>query len=181
MKARLLTLILSWSLVSFAQKTDLKVTQLYIIGTVHFPTEKINADTIYRTILKIKPDLILIDAGSKNFNNDYSFKKTYDENEWNACIRYKTNFPKTDFRPYDIVQRNEKTKQLEINGNNPATAFIFQKDFSNELIKIQSEIWKRYTYLNDALNYYSDKTLKEINCQVTDNLVSERQFYQYKN
>ncbi len=121
-----------------------------------------------------------MEAGSQNFNNDYSFKKTYDENEWNACIKYRTTFPKTDFRPYDIEQRNEKRRQLGINGNNPASTFIFQKDSLSELTKIQTGIWRRYTYLSDTLNYYSDKTLKEINCQATDNLVSERQFYQYK-
>ena len=124
MKPILLLLLFSWSFVAFSQKMGIKKTQLYVIGTVHFPTEKITADTIFNVLLKIMPEVILMEAGSQNFNNDYSFKKTYHENEWNACIKYKTYFPKADFRPYDIEQRNNKRKQLGINGNNPASTLI---------------------------------------------------------
>ncbi len=53
MKARLLTLLLSSSLVAFSQKAEITRTRLYIIGTIHFPSEKITADTIAMQFLKL--------------------------------------------------------------------------------------------------------------------------------
>lgn len=180
MKSILLFLFLIFSLSAFSQKKETRKTMLYVIGSVHFPTKNINADTIYNAILTVKPDLILMEAGSQDFNKDYTFKKYFDENEYNAILKYKSKFPKTNIRPFDIEHRNEKRKRLGINGDNKASYFIDKRDSLHLLSTDQAEIWNKFVLVAEKLDLYSDKSLKEINCSTTDNLVSERQFYQYK-
>lgn len=155
-------------------------TELIIIGTVHFPTEHINEDTIYTILEKLKPDLILMESDMINFNSDFTFKNTYDENEWNAVVKYRTNFRNTLFRPIEFEGRNNYRKQNGIQNMDVVLNEINTLDSLNMLSEKHTKIWHRFIELSDALNGLDNHSLKAINSIATENLVRERQFYQYQ-
>lgn len=155
-------------------------TELTIIGTVHFPTKNINKDTIYSILENLKPDIILMESDMTNFNSDFTFKNTYDENEWNAIVKYRTNFKNTLFRPIEFEGRNDYRKQNGIQNSDVVLNEINVLDSLNILSEKHKKIWYRFVELSNSLNELDNNSLKEINSISTENLVRERQFYQYQ-
>jgi hypothetical protein len=155
-------------------------TELLIIGTVHFPTKQINADTIYSILENLKPDIILMESDMTNFNSDFTFKNTYDENEWNAIVKYRTNFKNTLFRPMEFEGRNNYRKENGIQNPDVVLNEINVLDSLNILSEKHKKIWYRFIELSNSLNELDNNSLKEINSISTENLVRERQFYQYQ-
>ena len=98
---RLLTIIFCLNSLLFNAQINNKKqkTELIIIGTTHFPTKQINKDTIYSILESLKPDIILMESDMTNFNSDFTFKNTYDENEWNAIVKYRTHL----VSPWNLV------------------------------------------------------------------------------
>ncbi|MFH6989291.1 hypothetical protein ACHRVW_16240 [Flavobacterium collinsii] len=177
----LLTILCLTSLFSNAQKNSkTKTPELIVIGTVHFPTKNINTDTIYKILENLKPDLILMESDKTNFNSDFTFKNTYDENEWNAVLKYKTNFKNTLFRPIEFEGRNDYRRQNGIQNTDAVFNEINTLDSLNILSAKHKKIWSRFIELSNSLNELDNSPLKEINSNATANLVSERQFYQYR-
>lgn len=175
-------LILVFFITSFtcnAQDKKQKL-DLIIIGTVHFPTKNINSDTIYKVLENLKPDVVLMESDQTNFNSDFSFKKSYDENEWNAVLKYKSNFKNTLFRPIEFEGRNEYRKLNGIVNVDDVFNKINVLDSLNILPEKHKKIWKRFVELAIALNDLDNGSLKEINTVSVENLVRERQFYQYQ-
>lgn len=155
-------------------------TELTIIGTVHFPTKLINEDTIYSILENLKPDVILMESDMTNFNSDFTFKNSYDENEWNAIVKYRTNFKNTLFRPIEFEGRNNYRKENGIQNTDVVLNEINLLDSLNILSKKHKQIWNRFIDLSNSLNELDHNSLKEINSIATENLVRERQFYQYQ-
>lgn len=179
---RLLTIIFCLNSLLFNAQINNKKqkTELIIIGTTHFPTKQINKDTIYSILESLKPDIILMESDMTNFNSDFTFKNTYDENEWSAIVKYRTNFNNTLIRPVEFEGRNNYRKENEI--QNPDVVFneINVLDSLNILTEKHKKIWNRFVELSNSLDELSDSSLKEINSISTGNLVGERQFYQYQ-
>ncbi|RYG19088.1 MAG: hypothetical protein EOO07_07565, partial [Chitinophagaceae bacterium] len=119
-------------------------TELTIIGTVHFPTKQINKDTIYAVLENLKPDLILMESDMTNFNSDFTFKSTYDENEWNAIAKYKSNFKNTLFRPIEFEGRNNYRKEQGIQNPDVVLIEINDLDSLNKLSEKHKKIWARF-------------------------------------
>ncbi|KIO52858.1 hypothetical protein [Flavobacterium hibernum] len=157
-----------------------KKPELIVIGTVHFPTKNINADTIYKVLENLKPDIVLMESDMTNFNSDFTFKKTYDENEWNAVLKYKANFKNTLFRPIEFEGRNDYRKQNGIQNSDAVVNEINTLDSLNTLSIKHKKIWNRFVDLSNSLNELDNSSLIEINSIATSNLVNERQFYQYQ-
>jgi hypothetical protein len=155
-------------------------TKLTILGTMHFPTEKINADSIYRVLKRVNPDFILMEADSSIFNPDFSFKKTFDENEYNAVIKYKKENPSVKIRPIEFEGRNEYRKSI---GLFPGASIVFKK--LNKLNKEklfdinEQKVWDRFGYfwsLSDSIN---NGNLQSLNSPSTDKIIDSLMNYQY--
>ncbi|MEM6377931.1 MAG: hypothetical protein AAF705_06945 [Bacteroidota bacterium] len=153
-------------------------TELIILGTVHFPTQNVNADSIFEILEQVKPDVILLESDHSNFNEDYTFKRTYKENEWMAAVKYRKRYPSTLFRPMELEGRNRIRKALGINGNNPVFNHIYY-----QRKRLSKEMRRDFRYserLSKELQGFGEANLRTINSVSTDNLVEERQFYVYK-
>ncbi|PBJ10214.1 hypothetical protein [Flavobacterium sp. ACN6] len=160
--------------------TNKKKSELIIIGTVHFPIKQINSDTIYSVLENLKPDIILMESDMTNFNSDYTFKKTYNENEWNAVVKYRNTHKNTLFRPIEFEGRNNYRIQNGIQNPDIVLNEINVLDSLNILSEKHKKIWNRFIELSNSLNELDNNSLKELNSISTDNLVKERQFYQYQ-
>lgn len=83
-------------------------TKLYIIGTVHKPSEKINSETFFNILTDINPDVILCEKDSVYFTEDFLFDsinvKPSNGNERNAVYKYEQE-NEVMLRPYDIEHR----------------------------------------------------------------------------
>lgn len=179
-KLLIITLCLT-SLICNGQLNNKKQkTELIVIGTVHFPTKNINTDTIYKVLENLKPDLILMESDMSNFNPDFTFKKTYNENEWNSVLKYRTNFKNTLFRPIEFEGRNDYRRQNGIENSDAVFNEINVLDSLSSLSAKHKKIWNRFIELSNSLNEFDNSTLKEINSNAVENLVNERQFYQYR-
>lgn len=179
-KLLLLTLCLASLFCNAQINNQKKNPELIIIGTIHFPTKNINADTIYKVLENLKPDIILMESDMTNFNSDFTFKHTYDENEWNAILKYKTNFKNTLFRPIEFEGRNDYRRQNGIENTDVVLNEINMLDSLNILSEKQKKIWFRFVELSSSLDELDNSSLREINLNSTENLVRERQFYQYQ-
>lgn len=176
----MITLFLNSLLFNAQAGNKQQKTELIIIGTVHFPTKQINEDTIYSILENLKPDLILMESDMTNFNPDFTFKNTYDENEWNAVVKYRANFKNTLFRPIEFEGRNNYRKENGIQNPDVVLNEINVLDSLNILPEKHKKIWNRFIELSNSLNELDNNSLKEINSVATENLVRERQFYQYQ-
>lgn len=84
-------------------------TELCIVGEVHEERTYMNSDSIYNILLKIKPDVILIELDSACFTSDFHFIYELDSLEGNqnkGTEKYRLQH-KVDLRPFDMSGRNE--------------------------------------------------------------------------
>jgi len=178
-KISLLSLTFCISLIAAGQIGSTK-SELTILGTVHSPTLLVNADTIYSAIVKTKPDIILLELDSSFFTKSFQLKEMYDENEINATVKYLNKNKKCVLRPFDFEGRNAYRPKMGIQNSDKILKRIGIMYYTNSLSAASRDIWKRFTDLTDTIDTISKKDLQTINSIATDNLVCERQFYQYK-
>lgn len=152
---------------------------VWVLGTVHFETKGIKVDSVFNAIETFKPDIILLESDMTNFNSDYSLKNNYNEVEWIVMNRYKKKYSKTLVRPYEFEGRNQYRKDNGIQNINNVFHKLYEFNQKGQLTKSQSKTWNRFMVLVDSLNKVGSKSLSTINNIETDNLVFERQFYQY--
>ncbi len=175
----LLSLAVYLSLNFFGQEKS-RETELIILGTVHFPTKSVNTDTIYSVIKKVRPDIILLELDSSFFTNNFQLKQLYDENEIQATDKYIKENKNCLIRPFDFEGRNKYRVEMGFLNSDKVIKLLNVMYYTNNLNKAESSIWKYFQRLTDSLDLISKKSLDTINSMTTDNLVCERQFYQYK-
>lgn len=155
-------------------------TELYILGTVHFSTENVNADSIYNVLLRLRPDVIMMESDSTNFNEDFSFKKTYDENEYNAVIKYQSTFPEVRVRPIGFQGRNAYRKKI---GLYPEAIKVFKElnrlADGNQFSRLEQKKWDQFAKIWLQGDSIAKSTLEVINSSYTEQLVADILRFQY--
>jgi hypothetical protein len=159
-------------------------TTVVILGTAHFATSSMNADTLYNMICRIRPDVILpeLDTSLMDVDGNYKGKALKDTgNEHRASLKYKEINPNVTFREFDIAYRNAYYRQHNtfVNENKSFNSIdsLFRNGLlSNENIDIISKLYK----LNDSLNHMYNSPLKVLNSITYANLARDREFWLYK-
>lgn len=157
-----------------------KPTEVTVVGTLHFPTKNINSDSIYNVLKDVNPDFILMEADSSIFNNDFSFKKTFDENEFNAVVKYLKEKPNVQVRPIEFEGRNNYRKSI---GIYPEAKLVFEKfntlNKEKKYSANEQKVWDGFVHcwlLSDSI---SKKNLKGLNNKNTDKIIDSLMKYQY--
>ncbi|TMM57294.1 hypothetical protein FEE95_12470 [Maribacter algarum] len=157
-----------------------KPSEVTVIGTVHFPTEYVNADSIYKALQRVKPDIIAMEADSSVFNTDFSFKKTYDENEYNAVLKYLESNPETMIRPIGFEGRNDYRKKIGIYSE---AGFVYEAMYDllddEKLSNPHSDMLLHYENLWAVTEVFKKETLTNINHSFVDRLIDSVNAYQY--
>lgn len=89
-------------------------TELCIIGEVHDECIYMNRDSVYNILLKIKPDVVLIELDSSYFTPDFRFNiepDPYWGNQMLGAHKYKS-LHKVDLRPFDVSGRDQWYRQI---------------------------------------------------------------------
>lgn len=145
-----------------------------VIGSVHFPTKQVNADSIYHILQKIRPDLILMESDSTNFYDDFTFKHLYDENEYIAIVRYQMKHPKVKVRPIEIEGRNRVRKNIGIYAEaGPVWQKLNQLNNEKKFGPKEQAIWDELAHLDSVANRYKESRLQDINSAASDSTISK--------
>jgi hypothetical protein len=111
--------------VSYSDLPAPKTTELYLIGTRHYPTSQFNSDTVYQYLEKIQPDLILMELTDRRFVGDrikwmyrlemsvYPFLRKYKTLESLGATKYVVNHPEVGLLPYEWDKAREVKKEIE--------------------------------------------------------------------
>lgn len=160
---------------SFAQKTE-----IVVIGNVHTPMDRYNADTLYAILEKVKPDIILHELDHTFFTKDYKFKQPSKENEQNASERYFSKNPEVMIRPFEFEGRNEYRREKGIKQSESPTMRVLDSLYSSgNLTESQRTIVSEYRRLTDQLNSFGYLSALNFNNPKTDSISKLRQYYQH--
>src|SRR5210317_1688941 len=88
-------------IITFLGCQNKETKQLTILGSVHFPTAQINKYSIYHSILKVQPEVILMERDSASFDANFKRKEIYQENEDLGVSMYLVEHPETLLRPIE--------------------------------------------------------------------------------
>jgi hypothetical protein len=159
-------------------------TTVTILGTAHFATQGMNADTLYQMICRIKPDVILqeLDASLMDAKGNYKGRILKDTgNEHLASLRYKVIHPDVVFREFDIAYRNAYYRQHNTFANENKSSRSLDSLFSRGLLSRKNlDIISKLYHLNDSLNrMYYDSQLRFLNSPAYMSLAREREFWLY--
>lgn len=157
-----------------------KTAQLTILGSVHFPTAGMNADSVYLAIKKVQPQVILMERDSVGFDSAFNRKVEYEENEDQAISKFLKDNPETILRPIEFEGRNAYRIRM---GLYPQANEVYQK--LNELSRSkkfdaeESLIWSRFAKFWVMIDSLSSANLKAINTDEADAIVDSAKYYQY--
>lgn len=165
---------------SINNKKSISKTKISILGSVHFPTDNVNADSIYNVLLDFKPDVVLAEIDEDKMYEDFTYKNLYNENEIIAIVRYKFNHPKVQIRPIDLFKRNEKRQDLGLFSE--ASAIFQNLNKLNNEKSLNSEeqlIWDNFSNYWDQSEIIGASNLRLINSKESDQIIDSLINYQY--
>jgi len=166
------------------QKTDKTSTPpTVIVGTIHVPTGKINADSIYNILYNFRPDIILVEAESNIFEKENTFKNNFDgmeSNEFQGILKYQKENPAVAIKPAELANRNKIREQLGIYSE---AGFVFSEvdqlkekgRLSNDEKHISADFDKYW----DLASNIGRQTLSRINTKNSDVVIDSLMQFQY--
>ena len=152
-------------------------TELCIVGEVHEECSYMNRDSVYNILLKIKPDVILIELDSSFFTSDFSFNIDPDPfwgNQMLGAYKYHS-LHKVDLRPFDIQGRNEWYRKTNYFDNQDKMwNDVLRLYENNELSKKDKE---DVELIQLVLNYngMTFSSVKDLNMNMTVKFLSLRE------
>lgn len=154
--------------------------QLTILGSVHFPTNGVNVDSVYLAIKKVQPQVILMERDSVSFDSAFNRKVEYQENEDQAVSKFLKDNPKTMLRPIEFEGRN--TYRLQT-GLYPQANEVYQKlnelSNSNSFDEGEKRIWSNFADCWMKIDSLQVLDLKGINSEEADVILDSTKHYQY--
>jgi hypothetical protein len=167
-------------------------TEIFVVGTVHFPTPAFTADSLYDALETLRPDLILFEIDStrlaevvrpptpmQRLRRALAWEGT--SNEIAAVLKYQQRHPATLVRPYEWGRRDQFHRQ---HGILTMPSRIFTKLYAlrdaGQLTPWQQRTLATYDSLTARLNALGGtQPLAVLNAMATDSLAQRRQNSQY--
>lgn len=167
-------------LISISTTVSAQKSEVIVIGNVHRPMPAYNADTLYKMLERIKPDIILHELDSSFFTPDFNFKDSSKENEQNASEKYKKAHSATLIRPFEFEGRNDYRRKKGIKqAEEPSMDLLDSLYITKKLTLKQATVVSEYKRLTDLLNSFGYKRGIEFNNKITDSISKLRQHYQH--
>lgn len=169
-------------------------TEVFVLGTLHRTTEKVDYNDLYNLLEIIKPNLILFETDSLYFDNNMNLKSKW----WKVILpKFLDKFKQSNLeefavqkyifhnkyaivRPYEWSNRDKFHKENRIL---TTPNKVFQKleklNSTNQLSTNQKNILEDYYNLTNQLEDFGENTLYEINTAFQDSIARGRQNAQY--
>jgi hypothetical protein len=136
--------------INYAQTNPPK-TELIIIGTLHSPNKLYNGDSLYEAILKVKPDVLLIEADSLSgyFKKNMQLKVPTWKSNLGRSIGAFDKFGPEEKAMYQYLQLNQDLKVLPFD-----MKIADRNKFVKEFLSEEAEYFNaaKYAYNNDLMN-----------------------------
>lgn len=166
-------------------------TEVYILGTVHFETEKLKRHHFYNRIDSISPNIILyegIEGKVKRMvkRTDYiaqfmnAFKKSK-KIESAVVLKYISKNPNCKVLPYEWVNRDKYHRKYSLRKKSKKMINAVLKLYTNKLLnKEETAVIDSFLVINKVLvTIDNNATINAINNIKTDEILRERQNYIY--
>lgn len=166
--------------------------EVYVVGAVHFETDKIKRDDVYHFLDSISPSIILYESDTKTVNRmlkrtDFlnqlmsSFKKEKKVESF-VSLRYIKYHPESKVLPFEWEERDVYHSKHKIlskpNEMINDVIGLYEKDL---LANHQTAIVEEFSAIDNIYrNIVRQGNMYDINNEVTDSIVSMRQYYLYK-
>ena len=152
-----------------------------MLGTLHQPIENFDVDSLYNLLVKIQPDIILLELDSSFFTEILELKEQEDGGlEHQATVKYAQDFP-VKIRPYEFEGRNEYRVEQGIRPTDGFTWELLDSLYKHDqLNQKQRRIMERYYQLTDSLNSFAFMGARAFSNSVTDEVAQKRQSVQYQ-
>ena len=139
-------------------------TEIIITGTVHTETASFNSDTLLQLIIKVKPDLILVETDSSYFTPDLELNEDIKNEfpETRAITEYKKNH-KVKLHPYDINGRDVFINDFDRISLRNEIIYRINNLRKNRFSSDTSAVWVNYESLIRLAYKMSDTNLAYIN------------------
>lgn len=165
-------------LISFSYSTKSQ-TYLTIIGTHHYPTDRVNSNTLYQELLKIKPDIILMEYDSSIMDKNGNFLVKSNENEQVAVKQY-LNGHSAVIRPFDFEGRNQFYRKNQTFKKEQEFFSLRDSLFSNGLLdSVSNAVYQEFLQVNNILNVIAEGTLYDLNNKTSMAVIKLRQELNY--
>jgi hypothetical protein len=167
-------------------------TEIFVVGTVHFPTSAFTADSLYDALETLRPDLILFEIDStrlaevlrpptpmQRLRRALGWEGT--PNETLAVLKYQQRHPAVLVRPYEWGRRDQFHRQHGIL-TTPGLIFKQLKTLrdASQLTPQQQRTLATYDSLTARLNALGGtQPLEVLNSVAADSLAQRRQNCQY--
>ncbi|WP_224490703.1 hypothetical protein [Robertkochia flava] len=169
-----------------------KETEVYVVGSVHFETDKIKRDDIYNYVDNISPSVILYENNTKTVKRmvnrtDFwgqlmsSFKKG-NKVESFVSLRYKKHHPGSEILPFEWEERDAyHAKHNLATNSSKLLGSAIRLNRENLLSSEESAIMDQFQEINKKYNEIGNtETVYDINNSHTDSIIRIRQSYVYK-
>jgi len=148
-------------------------TKVVVLGSIHFPTQQVNADSIFKILQEYKPDVILLESDSTNFYEDFTFRHLFDENEYIATVRYKMKHARVQIRPVEFEGRNAYRQSIGIYAEaGPVWQKLNQLNNEKKFNRDQQQTWDELAYLDSVASSYKNSSLQIINQPNVDQVIN---------
>ena len=153
-------------------------TELCIVAEVHQECKYMNSDSVYNILLKIKPDVILIELDSSYFTNDFHFIYNLDSLTGNQNIgaeKYRLQH-KVDLRPFDMSGRDEWYRKTNYFDNqDKMLSDVLNLYEENELSKKDKDDVELIQYALEVGGKVTFRSVQELNSDVSSKFWALRQ------
>lgn len=167
-------------------------TEVFVVGTVHFPTPAFTADSLYDALEALRPDLILFEIDSTRLAAVLGPPTPMQRlgralgwegipNEAAAVAKYRRRHPAALVRPYEWGRRDQFHRQHGILST-PGLIFSKLKELrdAGQLTPRQQRTLATYDSLTARLNALGGtQPLAALNSMAADSLAQRRQNSQY--
>ena len=147
-------------------------TELCIVGTVHEEQSFFNSDSIYNILVRVKPDVVLIELDSSFFTEDFRFDlirhpDLLSTNENIGAEKYHSRHI-VDLRPFEITGRNEYYRETRYFENEKQmTTEIHELYKKNKLSKKDKEDFELVLYGFEFGNSARFHSVQELNSDLS--------------
>ncbi len=148
-------------------------TEITIIGTMHEDTSNFTSEILFEELKQIKPDIILLEADSSDFSNDFKTIE-FETLETKAALKYQSENPNVKLRPYDFEGKNKFRMDNGI-GDGLSYKLLNMLNQGNHFSDEQQKLWDNFAYLTnlvDSIGY--NGYLKDLSSKKTDSIVKLR-------
>lgn len=166
-------------------------TQVYVLGTVHFETDRIRRDDVYEQLESLAPSLILFEGDAQSVaamahRTDYvsQLKKSFkDHNEVESLValKYLDRHPESEIGAYEWEERDAfHAEHAYLSKSSKLLSAILNLEGDPEISEQDKQTLASFSVANSNYSALSRSDLRTLNSRESDSTIAHRQAFVYE-